>query len=201
MKKKEKRQSKKPPVIVDHQINFLPEAASYKDPKLQKIKAFLLVFALSSSLITLLIGLIVNYLVYYPKRNDDQAYLVSENVGPFTIAMIFSSIIIAFTIFLVITLKKYLVIDSTKDIAKLTSIGFIASFADTISVGSYGVTMGLNKAFKTKMVPSKMPGNMTIGYVPAQLLESTIFLGAFEFNVVTLLTMTAACVIGGLVGA
>jgi len=188
--------------------NLISSHEGYESLKFKKLKAILLIAALLSSLTTVLIGLLVAYLVYYPKRKNEAgvlngAYLVSDHIGLFVVAMVFSATIVAFTIFIVLTSKKQLIIDDndTTNLAKLTSIGFIASFTDAIFVGSYVTTMGLNKAFKTKMVPSKMPGNMTIGYAPAQILESTIFSVVFDVDIVTLVVMMVACIIGGLVGS
>jgi len=186
--------------------NLISNHEGYESLKFKKLKAILLIAALLSSLATVLIGLLVAYLVYYPKRKNEAgvlngAYLVSDHIGLFVVAMVFSATIVAFTILIVLTSKKQLIIDDTTNLAKLTSIGFIASFTDAIFVGSYVTTMGLNKAFKTKMVPSKMPGNMTIGYAPAQILESTIFSVVFDVDIVTLVVMMVACIIGGLVGS
>jgi|GEM_PF-1051924 len=186
--------------------NLASNHEGYKLLKFKKLKAILLFAALLSALVTVLIGLLVAYLVYYPKRKNENGilngtYLVSDHIGLFTVAMVFSATIIAFTIFVVLTAKKYLIIDDATNLTKLASIGFIASFTDAIFVGSYVTTMGLNKAFKAKMVPSKMPGNMTIGYAPAQILESTIFSVVFDVNIITLVVMTVACILGGLFGS
>ena len=204
MKKASKQQVDQPDKSV--KSNLTANHKGYESLKFKKLKAILLFAALFSALVTVLIGLLVAYLVYYPKRKNDDgvlngAYLVSDHVGLFVVAMVFSSTIIAFTIFVVLISKKHLIIDDTTNFTKLASIGFIASFTDAIFVGSYVTTMGLNKAFKAKMIPSKMPGNMTIGYAPAQILESTIFSVVFDVNIVTLVVMTVACIIGGLFGS
>ena len=204
MKKASKQQVDQPDKSV--KSNLAANHKGYESLKFKKLKAILLFAALFSALVTVLIGLLVAYLVYYPKRKNDNgvlngAYLVSDHVGLFVVAMVFSSTIIAFTIFVVLISKKHLIIDDTTNFTKLASIGFVASFTDAIFVGSYVTTMGLNKAFKAKMIPSKMPGNMTIGYAPAQILESTIFSVVFDVNIVTLVVMTVACIIGGLFGS
>jgi len=204
MKKKSNQQIHQPDEFA--KSNLISSHEGYESLKFKKLKAILLIAALLSSLATVLIGLLVAYLVYYPKRKNEAgvlngAYLVSDHIGLFVVAMVFSATIVAFTILIVLTSKKQLIIDDTTNLAKLTSIGFIASFTDAIFVGSYVTTMGLNKAFKTKMVPSKMPGNMTIGYAPAQILESTIFSVVFDVDIVTLVVMMVACIIGGLVGS
>ncbi|ATG97219.1 sulfite exporter TauE/SafE family protein [Mesoplasma lactucae] len=171
--------------------------------KMKHLKSFLLVGTLIAALTTTLIGLIVSLLYYVPGTSEPkwEKYNIADHVGPFVIAMIFVGVIIAFTIALVLTAKKHLILDTKTGLASAGSIGFIASFTDVISVGSYGVTMGLNKPLKMNLKPKLMPGTLTVGYAVPQMLESTLFLVAFDVEIVTLITMMAICIVGGIVGS
>lgn len=79
-------------------------------------------------------------------------------------------------------------------------IGFIANFLDTLGIGSYAPT---SAAFKmTKAVDDVLvPGTLNIGDTVPVCVEAFLFFGFVEMDLLTLILMIAAAIIGSVVMA
>ena len=79
-------------------------------------------------------------------------------------------------------------------------IGFVTDFLDTLGVGSFATTASLFRA--AKLVPDRvLPGTMNVGHVLPTALQALIYIAAIDVDVVTLVAMIAASMLGAYFGA
>ena len=79
-------------------------------------------------------------------------------------------------------------------------IGFITDFLDTLGVGSFATTASLFRA--TKLVPDRvLPGTMNVGHVLPTALQALIYIAAIDVDVITLVAMIGASMLGAYFGA
>lgn len=88
--------------------------------------------------------------------------------------------------------KKFVVVTSI--------IGFIANFLDTLGIGSYAPT---SAAFKmTKSVDDILvPGTLNVGDTVPVCVEAFLFFGLVEMDIITLVLMIAAAIVGSILMA
>lgn len=79
-------------------------------------------------------------------------------------------------------------------------IGLIVAFFDTLGIGSMATTTTLYKTFK--VVPDeRLPGTMLIGLSLPVVVQAFIFVSAIQIDTTLLVTMIAASLAGGWIGA
>ncbi len=79
-------------------------------------------------------------------------------------------------------------------------IGFITNFFDTLGIGSFAPTTALFKFLR--LVPDeKIPGTLNVGHTLPTILEAFLFIGIVEVDIVTLVSMIGAAVLGAWFGA
>jgi uncharacterized membrane protein YfcA len=83
---------------------------------------------------------------------------------------------------------------------KVTSIGFVTNFFDTLGIGSFAPTTALLKAFK-QTHDRVIPGTLNVSCTIPVVLEAFIFMTVIEVEALTLVSMLAAATIGAYVGA
>ncbi|KDR93867.1 Uncharacterized membrane protein YfcA [Peptoclostridium litorale DSM 5388] len=83
---------------------------------------------------------------------------------------------------------------------KVTSIGFVTNFFDTLGIGSFAPTTALLKGFK-QTHDRVIPGTLNVSCTIPVVLEAFIFMTVIEVETVTLISMLAAATIGAYVGA
>jgi len=79
-------------------------------------------------------------------------------------------------------------------------IGFVTNFFDTLGIGSFATTTA---AYKTlRLVPDEdMPGTMLIGHDLPVVAQAFIFIAAVSVDPILMLTLIAATIAGGWLGA
>lgn len=87
-----------------------------------------------------------------------------------------------------------------KHIVVTSIIGFIANFLDTLGIGSFAPT---SAAFKmTKSVDDALvPGTLNVGDTIPVCVEAFLFFGLVDMDILTLILMLVAAVVGSLVSA
>ena len=87
-----------------------------------------------------------------------------------------------------------------KHVVVTSIIGFIANFLDTLGIGSFAPT---SAAFKmTKSVDdSLVPGTLNVGDTIPVCVEAFLFFGIVDMDILTLVLMLVAAVVGSLVSA
>ena len=81
-----------------------------------------------------------------------------------------------------------------------TLIGFVATFFDTLGIGSFAPTTAWFR--NTNLVPDELiPGTMNVGYALPTILTAYIFIDHVDIEPVTLLSMIVASVLGAWLGA
>lgn len=83
---------------------------------------------------------------------------------------------------------------------KVTFIGFITDFFDTLGIGSFAPTTALVKAMKQTQ-DRLIPGTLNVSHTIPVVLEAFIFMTVIEVEPVTLIGMLAAATVGAWVGA
>lgn len=83
---------------------------------------------------------------------------------------------------------------------KLTGIGFVTNFFDTLGIGSFAPTTALLKGFK-QTKDRVIPGTLNVAMTIPVVMEALIFMKVIEVEPVTLISMLAAAAIGAFVGA
>src|SRR5688572_21300357 len=79
-------------------------------------------------------------------------------------------------------------------------IGAVTNFFDTLGIGSFAPTTAI---FRLKrIVPDKMiPGTLNVGHTLPTIAQAFIFIALVQVEMLTLVTMIAAAVIGAWLGA
>ncbi|SHH01708.1 sulfite exporter TauE/SafE family protein [Tepidibacter thalassicus] len=83
---------------------------------------------------------------------------------------------------------------------KVTAIGFITNFFDTLGIGSFAPTTALLRAFK-QTKDRVIPGTLNVSCTIPVVLEAFIFMTVIQVDPVSLIAMLAAATIGAWVGA
>ncbi len=83
---------------------------------------------------------------------------------------------------------------------KMTAIGFITDFFDTLGIGSFAPTVALSKAFK-QVHDRVMPGTLNVAHTIPVVIEALIFITVIEVEPITLVSMLASATLGAWLGA
>jgi uncharacterized membrane protein YfcA len=79
-------------------------------------------------------------------------------------------------------------------------IGFVTNFFDTLGIGSFAPTTAMFKFLK--LVPDeKIPGTLNVGHTPPTILEAFLFIAIVQVDMLTLVSMIGAAVVGAWFGA
>jgi uncharacterized membrane protein YfcA len=79
-------------------------------------------------------------------------------------------------------------------------VGAITNFFDTLGIGSFATTTAMFRAFK--MVPDRIiPGTLNAGHTLPTIVQAFIYTSVIPVDVVTLISMIAAAVMGAWLGA
>jgi uncharacterized membrane protein YfcA len=79
-------------------------------------------------------------------------------------------------------------------------IGLITNFLDTLGIGSFATTTSLFRFFK--LVPDEqIPGTLNVGHTLPSILQAFIYIAVVQVDVVTLILMIAASIVGAWLGA
>lgn len=78
--------------------------------------------------------------------------------------------------------------------------GFVTDFLDTLGIGSFATTTTIFKL--GKVVPDELiPGTMNIGHALPTILQAFIYINAIQIDLVTLILLIGASVVGAWCGA
>ncbi|MGO9931565.1 MAG: TSUP family transporter [Steroidobacteraceae bacterium] len=78
--------------------------------------------------------------------------------------------------------------------------GFIANFFDTLGIGSFAPTTAYFKLRK-RMPDEQIPGTLNCGHVLPTVTQALIFIATVNVDLVTLISMVLAAVLGAFLGA
>jgi uncharacterized membrane protein YfcA len=83
---------------------------------------------------------------------------------------------------------------------KLSGVGFITNFFDTLGIGSFAPTTAFFKAMN--LVPDRLiPGTLNVSMTIPVVIEALIFITVIKVDAITLVSMVAASAIGAVIGA
>lgn len=85
------------------------------------------------------------------------------------------------------------------NLAKFMLIGLVTDFFDTLGIGSFATTTSIFK-LSGSVPDEQIPGTLNVGHCIPIVAEALIFLTVIEVDLVTLITMIAAAVIGAVWG-
>jgi uncharacterized membrane protein YfcA len=82
----------------------------------------------------------------------------------------------------------------------LLAVGFVTNFFDTLGIGSFAPTTSI---FKLKrLVPDELiPGTLNVGHALPTITQAFIYINIIEVDMITLILMIAASVVGSFLGA
>lgn len=84
--------------------------------------------------------------------------------------------------------------------AKLSAVGFIVNFFDTLGIGSFAPATACFKLMK--LVPDRLiPGTLNVSMTIPVVLEALIFITVIKVEPITLISMLASATIGAVLGA
>jgi uncharacterized membrane protein YfcA len=83
---------------------------------------------------------------------------------------------------------------------KVTVIGFVTNFFDTLGIGSFAPTTALLRMFK-QVEDRVIPGTLNVSCTIPVVLEAFIFMKVIEVEPITLIGMLAAATVGAYAGA
>ncbi len=79
-------------------------------------------------------------------------------------------------------------------------IGLLTNFLDTLGIGSFATTTSLFRFLK--LVPDEeIPGTLNVGHTLPSILQAFIYFAVVQVDVVTLILMIAASIVGAWLGA
>jgi uncharacterized membrane protein YfcA len=79
-------------------------------------------------------------------------------------------------------------------------IGLITNFLDTLGIGSFATTTSLFRFWK--LVPDEqIPGTLNVGHTLPSILQAFIYIAVVQVDVVTLILMISASIVGAWLGA
>jgi len=79
-------------------------------------------------------------------------------------------------------------------------VGAVTNFLDTLGIGSFATTTALFRA--SRMVPDRIiPGTLNAGHTPPTVVQALIYITAIPVDVLTLVSMIVAAVLGAWFGA
>jgi uncharacterized membrane protein YfcA len=79
-------------------------------------------------------------------------------------------------------------------------VGAVTNFFDTLGIGSFATTTAMFRAFR--MVPDRIiPGTLNAGHTLPTVVQAFFYISVIPVDVVTLLSMIAAAVLGAWLGA
>ena len=80
------------------------------------------------------------------------------------------------------------------------AVGFVTNFFDTLGIGSFATTTVAYKVLR--LVPDeRIPGTMIVGHALPVIAQAFIFIAVVKVDLMLLLSMVAASVVGGWLGA
>lgn len=79
------------------------------------------------------------------------------------------------------------------------AVGFVTNFFDTLGIGNFAPTTAYYK-FRQRVADENIPGTLNAGHALAVVVEALIFISVVAIDVVTLVTMIGAAVIGAWLG-
>src|SRR5271166_2365634 len=79
-------------------------------------------------------------------------------------------------------------------------LGLATNFFDTLGIGSFAPTASIFK-FRNMVPDEKIPGTLNVGHALPTLLEAFLFIAIVQVDVLTLVLMMGASVIGAWFGA
>lgn len=80
------------------------------------------------------------------------------------------------------------------------AIGAVTNFFDALGIGSFATTTALFRAFK--LVPDRvLPGTLNVGHTLPTVVQAFVFTAVIPVDVVTLISMITAAVLGAWLGA
>ena len=83
---------------------------------------------------------------------------------------------------------------------RLLGVGFITNFFDTLGIGSFATTTSFYKLWR--LVNDRLiPGTLNVGHTPPTIAQAFIFIAIVEVDIVTLVLMIGAAVVGAWLGA
>jgi uncharacterized membrane protein YfcA len=89
--------------------------------------------------------------------------------------------------------------ENRPDVIRL-AIGFLTNFFDTLGIGSFAPTTSMFKL--NRLVPDeKIPGTLNVGHTLPSITQAFIFIVIVQVDMLTLISMIAASVIGAWLGA
>lgn len=86
-------------------------------------------------------------------------------------------------------------------VAKVSVVGFITNFFDTLGIGSFAPTVAFNKFLKMGVRNKDLPGLLNVGDTLPVMCEAVIFTTVIDVEPVTLVTMLVASAVGSWLGA
>jgi uncharacterized membrane protein YfcA len=81
-----------------------------------------------------------------------------------------------------------------------TAIGFVTNFFDTLGIGSFATTSAFFKVWGL-VRDEQIPGTLNVGHTLPSIVQAFIFIAVVQVDVVTLILMIAASVVGAWLGA
>jgi uncharacterized membrane protein YfcA len=79
-------------------------------------------------------------------------------------------------------------------------LGLVTNFFDTLGIGSFAPTTSVFK-FRHMVPDEKIPGTLNVGHALPTLLEAFLYIAIVRVDIVTLVSMMAAAVVGAWFGA
>ncbi len=86
-------------------------------------------------------------------------------------------------------------------VGKVSVVGFITNFFDTLGIGSFAPTVAFNKFLKMGVRDKDLPGLLNVGDTLPVMCEAVIFTTVIDVEPITLVTMLAASAVGSWLGA
>ncbi|ATZ19000.1 hypothetical protein ESOMN_v1c06180 [Williamsoniiplasma somnilux] len=146
-------------------------------------------------------AMLIQFLVIMPKKGEHLDLDTKDGVFSLAMAIILFIAGTAVSVIFIVTSSKVKYNDEGINTKWAIAAGVTAGFTDTISVGSFGVATAILKKSKTIKDDTKLPGTLNVAFVLSGTLEASLFIGTIKVDMLTILLLLVAILIGTFVGS
>ncbi|AOG60999.1 hypothetical protein SHELI_v1c10520 [Spiroplasma helicoides] len=143
------------------------------------------------------IGILIDYLVVKPHNQNANKSTEWVGIGISIALLVLEFLLITFLIHF--SSKKFIFDTFNKGWVCYT-VGFTASFFDTLGVGSFATNTGLLKSIKYIKDDKKLPGTLNFGMAIPNLLAGILLMGSIEIDMTTFASFVICAVCGTIIG-
>ncbi|AUB32066.1 sulfite exporter TauE/SafE family protein [Spiroplasma floricola] len=145
--------------------------------------------------------LALNYAVYLPNTDQNYSTFNKEALPAFIISMLLVVLGLITTCFIVINAKTSLAKERKYPMNKGFFSSLFVGLLGLFGVGAFAPTISISNTIGLIEDDKKIPGTLNAGYVLPIILQALIMISVIKVDILTLIVLIIAAVIGSYIGA